>query len=107
MGRDSGVPIEKLLALPDHATSEQYDPAERLALQYTDQITLSDQDVDEELFAQLREAYSDEEIVELTAAVGLENCLSKIHHALLIESQGFCPVPWPTSEPGSAAKSSP
>jgi alkylhydroperoxidase family enzyme len=96
--------MEKLVALPEYTSSEYYNSSERLALEYTDRITLTDEDVDDELFERLREAYSNEQIVELTAAVGLENCLSKIHHALLIESQGFCPVPVAQPETKGAAE---
>ena len=84
--------MAKISELASYAESEHYTLPERLALEYADRITRSDLDVDDELFARLRDVYTDEQIVELTATVGLENCLSKIHHALLIESQGFCVV---------------
>jgi alkylhydroperoxidase family enzyme len=66
-----------------------------VALEYADKITLSTKDVDDELFVRLTEHYSPEEIIELTFTITYENFLSKFHHALLIESQGFCPVPTP------------
>lgn len=92
MGRANGVEDEKLAEVTDYETSELYTERERLALEYADRITLSDQDVDHDLFARLEECYSSEEIVELTCTVAFENFLSKFHHALLVESQGFCPV---------------
>jgi alkylhydroperoxidase family enzyme len=95
VGRANGVDDEKLIALMDYTTSELYSEPERLALTYADRITLTDQDVDDELFERLREVYSPEEIVELTCTVAFENFLSKFHHALLVESQGFCPVVLP------------
>jgi alkylhydroperoxidase family enzyme len=55
--------------------------------------------VTDALFERLRSIYTDEEIVELTCTIAYENFLSKFHHALLIESQGFCPV-WVPSAPG-------
>jgi alkylhydroperoxidase family enzyme len=76
----------------EYETSDRYSEPERLALKYAERITLSDQDVDDDLFARLQECYSPEEIVELTCTVAFENFLSKFHHALLVESQGFCPV---------------
>jgi alkylhydroperoxidase family enzyme len=42
------------------------------------------------LFAALRQHFSEPEIVELTAAVALENFRSKFNVALGIEAQGFC-----------------
>jgi alkylhydroperoxidase family enzyme len=92
VGRANGVEDEKLAEVTDYETSELYTERERLALEYADRITLSDQDVDHDLFARLAECYSSEEIVELTCTVAFENFLSKFHHALLVESQGFCPV---------------
>lgn len=92
MGREHGVPDAKLLDLGDYAASRLYEEHERVALEYADRITITSEDVDDELFARLSSFYSDEEIVELTCTVAFENFLSKFHHALLIESQGFCPV---------------
>jgi alkylhydroperoxidase family enzyme len=93
VGRDSGISIEKLSELERYAVSSHYSEAERVALEYAERITRSDEDVDDELFDRLRAEYTDEQVMELTLTVGLENCLSKIHHALLIESHGFCVVP--------------
>lgn len=82
-----GVSDEKILALEDYATSPHYTPAERIALRYADAITLSDQDVDDALFAQLRKHYDDGQIVELTMAIAWENASSKFNRALRIPSQ--------------------
>ena len=80
------------MALDEYEASEHFTDRERLALAYADRITLSDQDVDDGLFERLEATYSSEEIVELTCTIAFENFLSKFHHALLVESQGFCPV---------------
>ncbi len=53
-------------------------------------MTLSEEDVDDATFADLRSLYSPAELVELTATIALENFLSKFHRALRVESQGFC-----------------
>jgi alkylhydroperoxidase family enzyme len=53
-------------------------------------MTVTGQKVTDELFARLRRQFSEPEIVELTAAVALENFRSKFNTALGIESQGFC-----------------
>jgi alkylhydroperoxidase family enzyme len=84
-----GVPDEKILALAEYATSPLYSEAERVALKYADAITLSDRDVDDDLFARLREHYDDDEIVELTEVVAWENASSKFNRALRIPSQGL------------------
>ena len=43
-----------------------------------------------ELFARLRALFDEAQIVELTAAVALENFRSKFNVPLQVESQGFC-----------------
>lgn len=95
MGRDNGVSDEKLLELPDYQKSPYYTGRERMVLEYAERITTSSEDVDDALFAKLAAEYSAEEIVELTCTIAFENFLSKFHHALLVESQGFCPVRLP------------
>ena len=83
------MPEEKILALPDYATSPLFSDAERVALEYADAITLSDLDVSEELFARLRRFYDDDALVELTAIIAWENASSKFNRALRVPSQGL------------------
>jgi alkylhydroperoxidase family enzyme len=84
-----GVADEKILALAEYARSPLYGEAERVALEYADAITFSDRDVDDELFARLREHYDDDAIVELTMVIAWENSSSKFNRALRIPSQGL------------------
>lgn len=65
------------------------DDIERTALQYADAITYSDQDVDDQLFARLKQHFSEDEIVELTTFIAWENCSSKFNRALRVESQNL------------------
>ena len=83
------MPEEKILALPDYATSPLFSDAERVALEYADAITLSDLDVSDELFTRLRRFYADDALVELTAIVAWENASSKFNRALRVPSQGL------------------
>jgi alkylhydroperoxidase family enzyme len=89
VGSALGVSDEKILALPDYATSPLYSAAERAALEYADAITLSDRDVDDDLFARVRRYYDDDALVELTAIVAWENASSKFNRALRVPSQGL------------------
>ena len=89
MGSELGLSDEKILALADYATSPLYSDAERVALEYADAITLSDRDVDDDLFARLRAHYADDAIVELTEVIAWENASSKFNRALRIPSQGL------------------
>ena len=52
-------------------------------------MTVTGLDVSDELFARLREFYTDDEIVELTETVAWENASSKFNRALRIPSQGL------------------
>lgn len=89
MGSELGVSEEKILALPDYAASPLYSEAERLALEYADSMTITGREVTDELFARLKEFYSDDELVELTAVIAWENASSKFNRALRIPSQGL------------------
>ncbi|SEP07721.1 hypothetical protein SAMN02990966_03845 [Rhodospirillales bacterium URHD0017] len=66
---------------------------ERVALEYAERITTTGQKVDDALFAELKKHFSEGQIVELTAAIAMENFRSKFNPALGIEAQGFCMVP--------------
>jgi alkylhydroperoxidase family enzyme len=67
-----------------------FDDRERTALEYAETITRTGERVSDELFARVRTHFTEAEVVELTAAVALENFRSKFNTALGIEAQGFC-----------------
>ncbi len=87
MSSNLGVSDEKILALEDYENSPHFAPAERVALRYADAITLSGRDVDDALFAELRESYDEEQILQLTMTIAWENASSKFNRALRIPSQ--------------------
>ena len=87
MGSELGVSDEKIDRLAEYATSPLYNDRERVALEYAETMTITGRDVSDELFARLREFYSDDEIVELTAIVAWENSSSKFNRALRVPSQ--------------------
>jgi alkylhydroperoxidase family enzyme len=77
-------------AVEQAATSPLFDEVERAALAYAEAMTVTGQRVSDELFARVRAHFTEPQIVELTAAVALENFRSKFNVALGIEAQGFC-----------------
>ena len=77
------------MALPDYAASPLYNEAERVALLYADCMTITGREVTDELFAQLREFYESDAIVELTAIIAWENASSKFNRALRVPSQNL------------------
>jgi alkylhydroperoxidase family enzyme len=86
----AGVPAEKIRDVGRAEESVHYSERERVALAYAEAMTVSGRGVSDELFARLRCHFSEPEIVELTAAVALENFRSKFNTALGIQAQGFC-----------------
>jgi alkylhydroperoxidase family enzyme len=84
---------EKLGEVLDWRTSKLFSPMERAALEYAERITTTGQKVDDALFAELKKHFSEGQIVELTAAIAMENFRSKFNPPLGIEAQGFCMVP--------------
>ena len=89
MGSELGIPDEKILALEEYATSDLYDERERVALRYADAITLSEQQVDEELFERVLGCFGEDAVIELTAVIAWENSSSKFNRALRVPSQGL------------------
>ncbi|HEX8035664.1 MAG TPA: hypothetical protein VF510_17530 [Ktedonobacterales bacterium] len=89
MSSNLGVSDEKILALEDYATSPLYNAMERVTLEYTDTMTITGREVSDELFARLREYYTDDALVELTEVIAWENASSKFNRALRIPSQSL------------------
>jgi alkylhydroperoxidase family enzyme len=75
--------------------SKLFSDDERLALEYAERMTITGERVDDALFARLKARFSEAQIVELTAAIALENFRSKFNPALGVDSQGFCLLPRP------------
>ncbi|HVA14935.1 MAG TPA: hypothetical protein VNF99_16940 [Stellaceae bacterium] len=83
----------KVAAAANWRASDLFTESERLALEYAERITYTDQKVDDAFFARLKQHFSEAEIVELTAAIALENFRSKFNPALGVAAQGFCLIP--------------
>ena len=86
----AGADEEKVREVPTWRESRLFSDAERVAFEYAEAMTITGQRVSDELFARLRTFYDEAQVVELTAAVALENFRSKFNVALGIEAQGFC-----------------
>ncbi len=85
--------MDKVADVPNWRTSKRFSASERAALEYAEAITYTDRRVDDALFAELGKHFSEAQIVELTAAIAMENFRSKFNPPLGIEAQGFCVVP--------------
>jgi alkylhydroperoxidase family enzyme len=83
----------KVADLAGWRESSAFSDLERTALEYAERMTYTGHKVDEALFGRLKKHFSEAQIVELTAAIALENFRSKFNPALGVESQGFCLLP--------------
>ena len=81
-----GVAAAKIDALPGWDTSALFDAPERAALRFVDQAAASGE-VDDGVFAALRQAFSPQEIVELAALVAWYVGNSRFVRALRIVSE--------------------
>ncbi len=88
-----GASEEKIAQIAEAATSPLFSEPERAALAYAEAMTVTGRKVDDTLFGRVRTHFSEAQIVELTAAIALENFRSKFNTALGIEAQGFCVLP--------------
>jgi alkylhydroperoxidase family enzyme len=86
----TGADEDKIREVPGWRESSRFSDMERVALEYAEVMTITGQRVSDELFARLGALFDDAQIVELTAAVALENFRSKFNVPLQIEAQGFC-----------------
>jgi len=78
-----------MAALHDYKRSALFSETERLVLEYADGMTQTPVEVSDALFAKLREKFSENQMVELTAALAWENYRARFDHALGIEAEGF------------------
>ncbi len=81
-----GASAEQIAALKAWPLSPLYDAAERAALAYTDAMTQQVQ-VPDELFAQVRRHFDDQELVELTATIAGYNLVSRFLEAMQVHKQ--------------------
>jgi alkylhydroperoxidase family enzyme len=86
----AGASEDKVRQVGRAAESDLFSDRERVALEYAEAMTVTGQKVTDELFERVGRQFAEPEIVELTAAVALENFRSKFNTALGIEAQGFC-----------------
>jgi alkylhydroperoxidase family enzyme len=89
----AGADEDKIREVPAWRESRRFSEMERVALEYAEAMTITGQRVSDELFARIRSFFDEAQIVELTAAIALENFRSKFNVPLGIESQGFCLLP--------------
>ena len=86
--RNSGFSDDELLALPRYRQSDRFTEREKLALDYTVSVMRTPIEVTDELFAHMKEHFSDKQLVEITALLTVVN-LDRFNAAFGIGSAGF------------------
>lgn len=98
LARNSRIMEEQLRDLPRYEESDAFSTLEKLVLSYATEMTRTPAAIPKELFDALREYFDEAQMVELTAAIALENYRARFNHAFGIGSQDFsegayCPIP--------------
>ena len=88
----AGASDDKIRQVPAWRESSLFSSLERDALEYAEKMTITGEKVTDELWARLRAQLTEAQLVELTAAVALENFRSKFNVPLGVEAQGFCVI---------------
>jgi alkylhydroperoxidase family enzyme len=95
--RHSGFSDEVLLAIPRYRQSDLFSDREKVALDFTVAVMRTPVEVTDELFARMKEHFTDEQLVEITALLTVVN-LDRFNAAFGVGSAGFsegmvCAVP--------------
>ena len=95
--RNSGFSDDELLAMVNYRDSDLFNDREKVALDYTVAMMRTPVEVTDELFARMKEHFTDEQIVGITALVSLVNT-DRFNAAFGVGSAGFsegmvCVVP--------------
>ena len=85
MAKKLGTSDAKLDALASYAENDQFDVRERLAIHLAEVMTLNPHAYTDVEFAQLREHFTEGEIVELVSAIGLFNYFNRANDLLQME----------------------
>ena len=85
MARQLGYTEAELQALDRLEEPDVFDPPTAAALRYAELATSNAHAVTDELFAELRRQFSNEEILELTCVIGLSNYFNRFTTALRVD----------------------
>jgi AhpD family alkylhydroperoxidase len=89
----AGGSSEKLEAVADWQKAAIFSAPERAALAYAEAMTITDQKVDDALFAEVCHHFTDDSVIELTAVIAFQNMSSKFNAALGALPSGLCRIP--------------
>lgn len=85
----AGASDAKIDAVGDWRASPLFDASERAALELAEAMTATPADVTDAMFDALRGHFRDEQIVELAAAIAMENYRARFNRAFGVEPAGL------------------
>lgn len=85
--------VEKIKALANWQSSSLFNERERAVLFYTEAMTITGQQVTQEMLITLQQWFDEDAIIELTALIAFQNLSAKFNTALDVPEQGFCSLP--------------
>ena len=91
-----GMSEEKLRALPRWRESHVFSEDERLVLESAEALTATPPAMSDELWERLRTRFDEEQLVELTSSIAIENYRARLGDAFGLANEGFsktCAVP--------------
>lgn len=83
-----GMTDEEVTAIRNGAT-EGFAPAEAALLQMADALAAAPANVSDELYAELRRHFSEEQLIELAASAAQENYRARLNRVFAVESDGL------------------
>lgn len=88
MAKQLGYTENDLKALANFASAENFSPAVKAAIKLAEKMTVNGQLVSDEDFAELRQYYTEPEIIELTSLIGMVNYFNRFTTTLRIDISG-------------------
>ena len=88
MGRKAGLSHEKLLAVPSDNRAP-FNDTERLIIELADAMTDTPANVSDDLYARLREQFSEEQLMQLGAQIAFENYRARWNRIFNVESDNL------------------
>ena len=93
-----GIKEEQLSDLSRFENSTHFSNEEKLVLRLASSLTRTPSDVGDGLYGELRQSFSERELVELNSAICWENYRARFNRTFAVESEEFskgmfCPLP--------------
>jgi alkylhydroperoxidase family enzyme len=98
VGRKSGITEDQLHDIGKFEASLHFDELEKIVLRLAVAMTCTPATVPDDLYAELRNHFSERQLVELSAVISWENARARFNRTFNIAAEGFsegqfCPLP--------------